>query len=111
MNDDRHAPAAPSSDDERTPSGTVPPWSVQHSRARAIHASTGWSADSKPTSRSDDPSVTPALLDSPASRRRQFEGKRPACDTARAASTPSVKLAKRTLADALNFGRSCTRIH
>src|SRR5262245_51061976 len=60
MNEPRHVPAAPSVCDDFTPSGMVPPWSMQISTALAIHASTGWSADSKPSTNKALPSATPA---------------------------------------------------
>src|SRR5437667_2239573 len=77
-NDFFHAPTAPSFDelsDVCTPSGTVPPRSAQHSTARAIQASTGWSADSNPSTSNADPSPTPAeIIASPGSRSRQLVG-------------------------------------
>src|SRR5688500_2319951 len=109
MKELRHAPAAPSVEDERMPSGTGPPWSAHNSTARAIHASSEWSADSKPTNNSEEPSVTPAEPASPGSSTRQFVGKSPDCETARHASTAASKDGKRTLAVARCTGRSCTR--
>src|SRR3954447_16137831 len=98
----RQAPAVPSVDELRTPSGTVPPWSATSSTARAAHASTGWSADSKPRSSTEEPSVTPADVASPPSRTRQLVGNSPLWLTARQASAAASRVAKRAEADALN---------
>src|SRR5437660_777003 len=77
-----HAPTAPSDDDDDdeeedvcTPSGTLPPKSEHSSTARAIHASTRWSADSKPSTSNAAPSETPAdNMASPGSSSRQLVG-------------------------------------
>src|SRR5437016_4444556 len=52
-----------------------PPWSAQHSSARAIQASGEWSPDSKPSTMiATLPSAAPVLNASCASRMRQFDG-------------------------------------
>ena len=114
----RHAPAAPSRVApaslrvRNASSGTRPPWSRQSSTARAIQASSAWSADSKPSTRIDSPPVAPAEVEaSPGSSRRQFAGSSPDWLKLRTAATAAAKSAKRTLAFARRVGRSCRRIH
>jgi hypothetical protein len=94
------------------PSGTPPPRSAHSSTARAAGTSTGASADSKPRSRTAEPSVTPAArAASPGSSTRQLVGHSPAWTTALAAAAPATKLGKRAVADARNRGRSWRRSH
>src|SRR5207249_2205143 len=55
--------------------GTRPPCAAASATARAIHASSSWSADSKATSRTaSSPEPAPAVAASPGSRRRQLAG-------------------------------------
>jgi hypothetical protein len=58
-----------------------------------------------------EPSPAPVPKASCASMSRQFEGLSPDCASARTASAPFRKSEKRTDAEALNVGTSCTRIH
>ncbi len=80
----------------RAPPGggrTCPPCSAQIASARSIGASTGWSADSKPsTSSACRPSPASVTRASRASIRRQFAGFSPDCATARTHSAPRAKL-------------------
>ena len=92
---------------------TVPPWSRHSSSARAIGTSTGWSADSKPRTRSA-PAPGERVADSiasPASSRRQFTGNRPDWASARTAAAPVGEPGNSTPADVFHRGRSCRRIH
>src|ERR1035437_3930663 len=70
-----------------------PPCSAQHSSARFIHASSGWSADSNAsTSTASSPLPAPELKASPSSRTRQFAGYSPACEIWRVASAALIML-------------------
>ena len=96
----RQAPAAPARAVAET-SGTSPPHSRQISAARAIQASTGWSADSKVTIKTACvPSPLPLSSASLASSSRQLAGQSPDWATPRAACQAPSNDAKATAAEA-----------
>ena len=83
-----------------------PPWSAHSSSARSSHG------DERVVGRLEAQHeqrrrrcAAPVSAASPGSSSRQFDGYSPDCDSARTASAPCVKSAKRTLADTLNSGR------
>ncbi len=53
--------------------------------------------------------AAPVRAASPGSSSRQFDGKRRDCASSRTASAPSSKPSKKTAADSLKAGGSCTR--
>jgi hypothetical protein len=78
----------------------------------ASRLSTGWTADSTPSTSTLSPAgAAPDSPASPGSSRRQLAGYTAACEIDRTAAMAAVTSPNLTDADALNRGRSCSRIH
>ncbi len=98
----------------RSPPPLISPGSPPCARATSstidIGSSTGWCADSTPSTRSALPGgPAEVVADSTASSRRQFDGLTPDWAISRTASAPAAKSSKPTPAESLWVGRSRTR--